>query len=214
MRLLETIEPILVSYSDKVPLEVFISAGSFIEEIIAPIPSFLVVTVAGSVAALQEKPLMSIFWLAIFGALGKLAGAWILYLFADKAEDLVLVKFGKVLGISHKEVERIGKHLNRGRRDLFLLTLLRALPIISSALISVVCGVLKVNRRTYIVSTLAGTYIKDLIFLYFGFAGIASFESTLKGLNSLESKIQTLSVAAIFLLLAGIYWKRRKKADY
>jgi membrane protein DedA with SNARE-associated domain len=210
MRLLESIEPVLVSFSDKVPLEIFISAGSFIEEIIAPIPSFLVVTVAGSVAALQEKPLAVIFWLAIFGALGKLAGAWVLYVFADKAEDLVLGRFGKVLGISHKEVESIGKHLNRGRRDLFLLILLRALPIISSALISVVCGVLKVNRRTYVISTLVGTYIKDLIFLYFGFAGIASFESTLHGLNSLESKIQVLSVVAIFLLLAGVYWKRRR----
>src|SRR3990167_9664077 len=104
----KAIEETLFSYADKLPLEVFLFAGSIIEEVIAPIPSPFIPVGAGTVAAVQEKPLLFLFWLAGFGAVGKVIGAWVLYFAAYKAEDIVLGKFGKFLGVSHKEIESVG----------------------------------------------------------------------------------------------------------
>ncbi|OGY09371.1 MAG: hypothetical protein A2700_01810 [Candidatus Blackburnbacteria bacterium RIFCSPHIGHO2_01_FULL_44_64] len=210
MEFIKTLETLLTSYADKVPLELFIFFGSAIEEIIAPIPSFAVVTVAGATAALQRQPLITLFVLAGFGAIGKVIGAYFLYILSDKAEDLVVKRFGKFLRVSHKEIENIGRHFGFGRRDLFILTLLRALPIVSSTLVSVVSGAIKLNMRTYLIGTLIGTYFRDLTFLYFGYAGVGTFESITSGLEDLESKIQALAVIAILGILIWLFFKRKK----
>ena len=206
------LEQLLISYADKLPLEVFLFLGSILEEVIAPIPSPFIPVAAGSVSALQAKPLIFLFWLAAFGAVGKLIGAWVLYIFADYAEDIVLGKFGKILGVSHKEIESVGKHLTGGHRDLIVLTVLRALPIMSSTLVSVVSGVLKINKKTYTIATLVGTYIRDLLFLYFGFAGLQTFGSLVNGLEDTESKIQAVSGGVILVLLVWLFFKRRKNS--
>ncbi|MEK7521314.1 MAG: VTT domain-containing protein [Patescibacteria group bacterium] len=205
-----TLEQTLLSYADKLPLEIFLFIGSIVEEVIAPIPSPFVPVAAGSVSEIQGKAFFFLFWLALFGAVGKLIGAWFLYLAADKAEDVVLGKFGKFLGISHKEVEAVGKHLNHGGRDIIVLTALRALPIMSSTLISLVSGILKVNKKTYTVATLVGTYLRDLLFLYFGYAGLHTFGSLVTGLEDTESKIQAIAAVGILIFLVWIFFKRRK----
>lgn len=204
-----TLEQIIISYADKLPLEIFLFLGSIIEEVIAPIPSPFIPVAGGSISAIQTKPLIFLFWLAAFGAIGKVIGAWVLYILADKAEDLVLGKFGKYLGVSHKQIESVGKHLNHGGRDMVVLTILRALPIMSSTLISVVCGILKVNKKTYTVTTLVGTYLRDLLFLYFGFAGLHTFGSVVNGLQDTESKIQAVAAGVILTLLVWLFLKRR-----
>ncbi|MBI2267917.1 MAG: VTT domain-containing protein [Candidatus Blackburnbacteria bacterium] len=204
------IESLIISYSDKVPLEIFMFLGSIIEEVIAPLPSPFIPIAAGSVTALQGKPLSILLWLAAFGAMGKVLGAYVLYFAADKAEDIVIGKFGKIFGVTHKEIEGIGKHLNQGYRDIVVLTILRTLPIISSTLVSVVCGTIKVNKKTYITATLVGTYFRDLLFLYFGFIGLSTFGSLVRGLESTESKLQALAAGAILIFLVFLLFKRRK----
>lgn len=210
MEFLKQVELALASWANQLPLEIFMFAGSIVEEVIAPLPSPLVPATAGSVAALQNRPLGTIAWLAAFGATGKVIGAWVLYLLADKAEDIVVGKFGKFLGVSHKKIEGIGKHLQGGRRDLAVLTLLRALPVVSSTLVSVVCGTIKVNKRVYTLATFIGTYFRDLLFLYFGFAGLSAFSNVIAGLENTESKLQLISLSAIFVFLTWLFLKKRR----
>ena len=138
---------ILMGYAQKVPLDLFVFGGAMVEEILAPIPSPLVMTLGGSIALAQKFPWMMLLWLALVGAVGKTLGSWLVYFVSDKAEDLVVGKLGKFLGVTHKEIENIGKYFYGDWRDDLIILLARALPIMPTAPVSIACGVIKVNLR-------------------------------------------------------------------
>ena len=160
--------------------------GSILEEVLAPIPSPLVMMLAGTIAHARNHPLAYLLLLSILASIGKTLGSWVFYILADKAEDVVLSRFGKILQISHKEVENIGKHFSGGLKDDLVLFVLRALPIVPTSLVSLVCGLIKLDLRTYLRSTFFGYFIRSFIFLYLGYTGIGTYESlfTSKELSS------------------------------
>ena len=181
------------------PLEWFAFLGSIVEEVIAPIPSFVIMAVAGMAASAQQYPLSGIFLLALLGAIGKTLGAWILYILGDKAEDFVLGHWGKKLGLSHAAMEHVGDRLGKGWKDDLLLFLLRAIPAVPSAPISVLCGVIKLRLRTFILMTLIGCFVRDLAFVCVGYFGT---ETLMANLRNLE-RIETILTVITALLLAG-----------
>src|SRR3990167_5973603 len=105
---MEHIISLIKTLATTIPLDVFAFIGSFLEEIIAPIPSPLVMTTAGTLAHTQNHTLLYLFWLALAASLGKTIASWLYYVLADKSEDLVLTRFGKYVGVSHNEIESIG----------------------------------------------------------------------------------------------------------
>jgi membrane protein DedA with SNARE-associated domain len=199
----------LLSYAQIVPLELFTFLGSFIEEVLAPIPSPIVMTLTGSIAQAQGKALAYLLVLSFIGALGKTIGALLVYFIADKAEDILIGKFGRLIGVTHAEVEALGKKFKGTWKDVFLLTFLRALPIMSSAVVSVCSGVIKIRLRVYIIATFIGTVIRDFFYLYVGFTGIGALQNLVEGFDSIESIIQAVIALGIVLCIAWIYWKRK-----
>lgn len=202
---------ILESYAQKVPVEVFSLLGTFIEEVIAPIPSPFVMATAGSIAAIQSKPFVFLVWLSFIGAIGKLFGALILYFVADKAEDLVVVKFGKFLGVNHNDVEKIGQILSKPRGTFFLF-LIRATPVIPSAPISAIAGILKVEIKTYLLATFFGTLIKNIIYSLVGYSGLETYRMVLNGVDQIETLIEIV-IAFVFLAILGVLYYRRSKTN-
>lgn len=207
--MVETVTEYLLTWARVVPLELFTFAGSFIEEVLAPIPSPIVMTVTGSIAAAQEKPMAYLIVLSLIGAAGKTIGAVIVYAVADKAEDLIFGKLGKYLGVSHAEVETFGKRIKGTWKDYVLLFFLRALPIMSSAVVSVGAGVIKVPMRVYLPTTILGTIIRDFFYLYVGFTGIETLQRMVNGFESIEGMIEAAVAVAIVLVFGWIYWKRK-----
>jgi len=200
----------LHSIAAVVPLPVFTFLGALIEEIVAPIPSPIVMTLAGSLAATSGGVIGSLVTLAIIGSIGKTIGSYFIYLIADKLEDVVLSKFGKFLGVSHREVEAIGKHLNKGWRDDIVLFLLRAIPIMPTAPVSLVAGLVKLNLRTYLVSTFLGNIVRNLFYLYVGFTSIGALESVNEGLDSIEN-VGYVLLFALMVIVVGYFYLQRKK---
>jgi len=214
LQLFHQIEAWLADLSARIPVELFIFFGAFIEEVIAPIPSPLVLTLAGSIAFSQKHALVFLLWLSLVGTVGKTLGAWLVYFIADKLEDVIVGRFGKFIGVAHKDVEGIGKHFKGGWKDYFILFILRALPVIPSAPLSVVCGIIKINLRTYLVATFLGTYVRNLIFLYIGYAGVATYTSLLGGLESIESVVQILVLVGFVGLIVWAYTQRKKGVSF
>lgn len=210
MSIFGTIEEKLLETAHETPLEIFSFLGSFVEEIIAPIPSPIIMTTTGSIAAVQAKPIEFLLILAVLGALGKMFGALIVYKISDKAEDLILNRFGKLIGVTHTEVENFGKHFSKTRKDVLVLILLRSIPFIPSTLVSVSSGILKINVRHFMIATFLGTIIRDSIFLYFGYRGVEAFSHILGGFDTLESILQVLGFLALALFLGLIYYKKGK----
>lgn len=205
----------IVSYLEKsalvMPLELFIFFGSFVEEVIAPIPSPFILTLSGTIAATKGLALIALPYLALIGALGKTLGAWVLYYITDKLEDVILSKYGKFFGVSHKSVETIGKKFGKGWKDFFILLGLRSLPIVPSAPVSIVCGLIKINIRTYLIASFFGTFIRNLLFLYFGYAGVSSYQHVVSGLSDIESIVQLIMFVLVLGFIGYSYYTRYKK---
>lgn len=190
------------------PLPLFSFIGAFLEEIIAPIPSPFVMTGAGSLAHSQGQIWTYLVLLAITGAAGKTIASFIVYFLADKGEDVFLAKFGKFLGVSHKEIETIGKYLNKGWRDDLVLFLIRATPILPSGPVSAVCGIVKINRATFIRTTFVGSIFRNLFYLYVGFQGL----NLLSNLDQIKNVVTLVVVGVAGLALVYVVRFRRKKA--
>ncbi|HLD07459.1 MAG TPA: VTT domain-containing protein [Candidatus Peribacterales bacterium] len=192
------------------PLEWFVFLGSITEEVIAPIPSFVVMAVAGMVAATRGYTLPSLFLLAFLGSLGKTIGAWVLYVIGDKLEDLVLGHWGKKLGLSHKAVEHLGDRLGKGWKDDVLLFFLRAIPAIPSAPISILCGVIRIRLHTFIAVTFLGCFVRDLSFVLVGFYGTDVIIGMMRGLETAETVLTLVMVLLIAALVAWCYVRRSR----
>ncbi len=198
----------LEALAQQIPVQWFVFIGAIVEEIIAPIPSPVVMMLAGSIAASQGSPLYFILFLAVIGAFSKTLGSLLIYFIADKAEDLIINKFGRFLGVSHSDTEGLGKYLGEGKRDDLAIFLMRAIPVIPTAPVSVIAGLIKINIKTYAISTFLGLIVRNTIYLYLGYTSLGALESLIEGFDSLE-KVGYLILAAI----AGValLWMYRKR---
>lgn len=202
----------LTQWSQTVPLEVFTLIGAFTEEVVAPIPSPFVMTLAGSLAKAQHGVWWILLWLAMVGAVGKTIGAWIIYWFTDKAEDIVIGKFGKFFGVSHKDLESIGKYFSKGGKDDLLLFVVRCIPVMPSSPISAACGAIRIPLKTFLWTTFAGTIVRNLFFLGLGFVGLQTAGSLTSGLETAETVIQVLAILGVLGALVFFYKKRQKES--
>ncbi|MCG3176494.1 MAG: hypothetical protein MOGMAGMI_01449 [Candidatus Omnitrophica bacterium] len=210
MQILDRIEQWLMDSAGRLPLEVSSFGGGLIEEVIAPIPSPFVMAAVGSAAYAQGKGFWVLCWLSLLGSAGKTLGAWFLYAVADKLEDLLVGKLGRFLGVSHQDVESVGKRFTGGHKDAWILFMLRALPIVPSSPVSVVAGIIKLELRTYLLATLAGNFFRNLVYIYLGYSGLSAYRSVLHHLDSTESVVQVGIFLCLVAVVGWVYWQRRK----
>lgn len=204
------LEEFLVSLAHTLPLEVFVFIASFVEEIVAPIPSPTVMLVAGSLAQVQDRALFALVFLVAVGAVGKTLGALCVYAISSKAEDVVLQKFGKFFGVTEADVVRLRGMLGNGVRDYVLLTVLRALPIMPSVLLSVGSGVLKVPIPLFIFSTFFGTLFRDGVYLYVGYVGTEVLTHFVQTSTHIETLIEYIVGALVVVFVVYFIYRKRK----
>lgn len=209
MKIIDSLISLLEQLAEHVPVELFAFLGSFIEEIIAPIPSPVVMTLSGSMVAANGLPFLYLFVVAAIAAVGKTIGAIILFVIADKTEDVIMSRAGKYIGITHKQVEQIGARFKGTPRDYVTLLIIRSTPIIPSAPISLICGLIGLPKKLFIISTFFGTIVRDFVYLYIGFTGIgaaAEIADGIEGASSIVTIVLGLIGVAIF---AFIVYKKR-----
>ena len=208
MGIIEQINQWLLYYSNILPVEIFTFVGSFIEEVIAPVPSPLVMTAAGAVAQAQQKSWLFLIWLAVLGAFAKTLGGWLLYFLADVAEDIIIGKLGHFIGVEKESIESVGEKYLKGNRANAMLMIIRCTPVFPSAPISVICGVIKFSLKPFIIITFLGSIIRGAFFLYFGYASLFSFESLLSQVNKIENIFTLLIAVGLGVLIAYFYYQR------
>lgn len=202
----------LLRFSELVSVDLFVMVGGFLEELVAPIPSPLVLGTAGSLAEVSGNGVMYLVWLAVIASFAKLIASLILYYVVDKFEDVFMTRFGKFFGVSHEDIERFGQKLGESKwKNFLVLFVLRALPVVSSALVSVVAGFVKVEVRTYALATFLGNIIRNLFFIMIGYYGLEGASGLVDGMSSLESIFKVVVVVLVFGVFA--YFKFRKKDE-
>ena len=152
----------------QIPIELIVFFGSIVEEIFPPLPSPLLLIITKIATYSQKFSVLYILLLVSIATFGKTIGSFFLYFLADKTEDLIIGRFGKWFNISHRDVENIGRRFTGSWKDIFILIFLRVIPIIPTTPVSLVCGIIKLNIRTYIVSTFIGSLIRIFLILYLG----------------------------------------------
>lgn len=202
-------QAIFEKYANTLPLEAFTFLGGFIEEIIAPIPSPLIMSTAGTVAQHRGYGFLLLFLLCVLGAAGKTLASWILYILGEKAEHLVVGRWGKWFGVTEENMRQLSQAINKGWKDFAILTALRAFPFFPSAVISVLGGVLEIEIKTFLVSTFIGNVIRGGFFFWIGFAGKAAYDSALQGLDSLEKAGKLLLVVTVAAVFAWFKFRRK-----
>lgn len=195
--------------ANTLPLEAFTLLGGFIEEIIAPIPSPLIMSTAGTVAQHRGYGFALLFFLCVLGSLGKTLASWVLYILGEKAEHLVVGRWGKWFGITEENMNQLSRSINKGWKDFVILTALRAVPFFPSAVISVLGGVLQIEIKTFLVSTFIGNIIRGGFFLWIGVAGKAAYDSALQGLDSLEKAGKLLLIVTVVAVFAWLKFRRK-----
>lgn len=207
------LEAQLLTLVHTLPLEAFVLIASFIEEVIAPIPSPTVMVISGTVAQVQHYPLSGLFILALIGALGKTIGACVVYFITNKAEHVIMGSFGKFFGVTHEDVENLGKKLGNGFKDYILLTTFRALPFMPSVVVSVGSGLLKVPLKLFITTTFVGTIVRDGFYLYAGYVGAEALAMIINKSTNIETYIEILVVVAMLGYIGYRVHERKKSSS-
>jgi membrane protein DedA with SNARE-associated domain len=149
----------------------FVVVGAFLEEIIAPIPSPFVMTTIAVIAQAQNFSFSYLVWLVILASAAKTLSGLLIYVIVDRAEDVIVGKYGKYFGVNHKSLEKIGSMLNHSWWDDVLLLISRAIPIIPTSLVTVAAGVIKYNVVSFITMTFLGTIVRNAFYLFVSYYG-------------------------------------------
>jgi membrane protein DedA with SNARE-associated domain len=137
--LVTIIDPLVQQYG---ALGVFL--GSIIEEVVAPIPSTIVVFSAGVLLAGDLTGADAIRTVALSVMLpasaGIALGSLFPYYLARLGEEVLLHRWGKYLGLDATLVEKAKGWMQKTKRDEWLLFFARAVPVLPSVAISVTAG--------------------------------------------------------------------------
>lgn len=206
---IQSIEHLLLLLSERVPLELFVFVGALAEEVIAPIPSMLIMTTAGWLAQLDGHTPFFLFWLVLIGNLGKLIGSIGWYVVGDKLEDVVIGRLGRFFGLTHGDIERVGARLSGHEwRDGAIIFGLRCLPFFPSLAVSVAAGVLKIELRTFALASYCGNAIKDAFYIVIGYFGAQAFRTFLLEVERVRFGLGVLIGVATLAVLIVAYRKR------
>jgi membrane protein DedA with SNARE-associated domain len=189
-------------------LELFVFIGSFLEEAISPIPSFVVMLPAGAVAHVQGYGWWFLGVLALFAAAGRVPASLLLYFIADKSENWLFGRGRRIFGVSHKQLEGYGRRFSGSGRDWVILFLINAVPVIPTSLTSLTCGFIKLPLRLFITATFFGTAVNACFYMGAAYAGaqvVGSF-------RSVESALEAVGAAIIVaaLIVWFVYYKKKR----
>lgn len=203
--------------SSQIPLEVFAFGGSLLEEIVSPIPSYLIMGIVGSVAFAQKLGLWNILLLTVLGALGKSLGAALYYFIGDVLEDTFRGTIAKLFKISPEKIENFGARFTGAHwKDGGIIFLLRLFPLTPVTPFSIACGVLKINFSVYFTATFLGNFFKDVFYVGLGYYGVASMTRLWQEIHWYKVEFEwvlffiALGVLATFFFQSDL-WKAQKK---
>lgn len=204
--ILQSIQTFFVDYG---ALGVFLA--SIIEEIIAPIPSTLVI-MGSSFLILKGYPLALESFLTLFtnvilpASAGVTLGSLFVYAIGYFLGCPFIKRWGKYMGVSWEDIKKAEGRFSSGNSDNLILFTLRAVPVVPSVAISIFCGFIRYRLRDYLIFTLLGSLVRGFILGILGWQFGMFYLEISQQISFLEELVLLLLVAAL-----AIYLYRRKK---
>ncbi len=194
-----------------------IFVASFLEEIIAPLPSPIVMTSAGFFI-LEGSPspdffFVLVFMIAIPYAVGVTIASFIFYGILYFFGESGVKRWGKWFGVSWDDVERLRRRMKRTYWDELTLLFLRIVPLVPSAVLASICGFVKMRIASYVLITLVGVTVRACIFATLGWYLGEAYRKHAETIAGVESFIgySFLFLSGCFLFFVFFYTQRRSK---
>ena len=179
-----------------------------LENIIPPIPSELIMPLAGFTVIQSD---MNFFWIVVAGTIGSVLGATPWYFLGKywglKRTKKIADRYGKWLTLSGKDVEKAKIWFDR--RGYFATAIGRIVPGIRTY-ISLPAGISKMSFVPFVLYSTLGTIFWVTLLTSAGYILGANYEKV----GLFLKPVSTLVLIGI--LFAAIYWiiKRRRKSSY
>lgn len=137
--------------------------GAFLEEIIFPFPSPLLLI---GVAFFFGRPISALviarmFWSVILPiVVGATLGSLLIYGIAYTGGKAAIVRFSDRLGFSWEDVEKLREKFKDKKSDEAVLFLSRCLPFTPTTLVTIVAGIVRMNPWLYTMLTFLGILVR------------------------------------------------------
>ncbi len=186
-----------------------IAGGMAIESACIPLPSEVVLPLAGNMAANGHITMIGA---NIAVALGSLFGSLLAYFAGYYGGRPFILKYGKFLLISKDHFFKAEKTFNKyGGAAVFFG---RLLPVIRT-FISLPAGMAKYDIRKFVVYSLAGMIPWNFILIWFGFNFVKTYETVIRPIfKQFEYVILVLIVLSVLFLFIRHAARRRRPKTY
>jgi membrane protein DedA with SNARE-associated domain len=208
---MHALEAAVLNLANSVPLELFVTLGSFLEEVIAPIPSPSIMLIAGSFGVAQGYSYAGLAMLVMLASIGKTLGGLTMYFIAGKVKDIALKTFGRSLDVTEDDIHRFSGKFTGSWRDYFVYIFFRSVPIIPSILLSFGSGVIHLPLRLFIIGTFVGTIFRDTFYIIVGYAGTEMLYRYLESTSHTESLIQYIVGGFLVVGIIGLFVRKKLK---
>lgn len=191
--------------------------ASVIEEVVAPIPSALIMTMSGFILVSGPVSLTSvsalIFKVALPAALGVTIGSYGIYFIARYGGRAIIDRWGKYLGLYWRDVEKLKAKMSGTKRDEWIIGTTRVLPFFPSVVVSAFCGILEMNVVKYFVISFIGIFFRGIILGTVGWQVGNIYEKYAKLISSVEDVILKGIVILVFAFVAFRIVKNPKNKE-
>ena len=184
-------------------------AAAFLEVIFPPIPSEVVFPLVGFTAQSRGLGLENALGMAATGALGSTAGAILIYFVSMKVGRAAIVRFGRRVRVSEREVEKAEAWFEK--YGVVAVFTARMVPGIRE-IISIPAGIGKMSFPKFVAFTFAGSLLWCVALTLVGYY-LGEAWSSFSDQASSAFAIVTIVVIAGAVAAVGIWYSRRKKAS-
>lgn len=164
-----------------------------LESMVLPVPSELVMPFAGFAAS---EGRLDFFLIVISSSLGSLVGSLISYYIGLKGGNLFVKKFGKYFCLDEEIMKKTeAQFQKRGDKLIFIA---RFIPAVRHV-VSLIAGTAKMNLKKFIIYTLIGATMWNIILLYVGFV-------LGKNWNLVREYTEPLSILVVLIVIGCIIY--------
>jgi membrane protein DedA with SNARE-associated domain len=189
--------------------------GVFIESVLAPIPSPVIIMGAGFIllpagVSFAEVLLPLIIMITLPGAIASTIGSFIGYGIGYYGGKPLIQRFEWLLGVSWEELNKGMKYFQKGVSDEVIIFTARALPVIPLSVFSAVAGVMRIGVKSFTLFTFLGALVRVFVLGLIGWVLGTAYEELAVQINTWEN-IGLIIVLGLMLLLFFLIYKRVKK---
>lgn len=190
-------------------------AASVAEEMVAPIPSNIIVFTAGHflTKGLSGSAAVTalLFQVILPASAGMALGSLVPYFIARIGERVVIERFGKYLRVDWTMIERMQAWTKKSSSDEIIIFATRAIPGVPTLVVSLVAGLARIPAGEYLLCSFLGCLVRTSLIATIGWAGGKRYGAMMALVGQAQNHLSAILFAVLFSMIAAwitVRWRR------